>query len=542
MNYNINVSFFLRHPVFNYADTYLTRPGGQREISTCTIMDIGNIANWLNPNEAVIVGERTNTCLTDDFIEKLHTREISCLISKKKFKKNFTERVIQQFHKYDIPLIFVTDNYAWSAIIKAFQDSQFKLYNRERNDQEKFHAKVITSFNKSELGVATMFQKDTGASLAIVDPAGNLISASADTDWTLIIQKLNEHNFISENGINKQMYLQHIAELPSRKDVWINPLFYKQHLIYYVLLILPKETDRISKSIATKLKILTKIIIEKTELQQDLLSEHLLRLNELFQNLRNDNFENPEGLAALQYLSGNRLGNELRVIVLSNNISRKSIWDDNAIKIQAAINHTISQQFTGITAYSNKSWFIITDATKSVLMAQLPKLLKNLDQSYSKYRFQAGVSQQYRANNLNRCFKEAVGALQYLKNNHFRSDIKHYSELGIDQLFLDDDYQLNEYYVNNMIRTFIQPLHQHDIKFHSELLKTLDCYINNDFSLTKTSAELFIHKNTLRNRINKIKELIGSNHDDFWLNLQISYRLYQQGLGETALISRINIK
>lgn len=540
MNNNINVNFFLQHPVFNYADTYLTQTGGQREISTCTIMDIDNIVNWLNSNEAVIVGERTNNCLTDDFINKLHTRKISCLISKKKFKKNFTERIIQQFHKFDIPLIFVTDNYAWSAIIKSFQDSQLSLYNQEINDQEKFHSKVITSFNKSGLGVGTMFQKDTGSSLAIADPEGNLISASADTDWALIVQKLSHHGLFNKDRINKQTYLQHISELPGRKDVWINPLFYKQHLIYYVFLILPKGIKRISQSTATKLKILTQIIIEKTELKQDLLSEHLLRLNELFQNLRNDNFENSNGLSALQYLSGNRLNAKLRVIVLRNNISQKSIWNDDALKIQATINHATKQQFTGITVYNNKSWLIITDANKSVLLQRLPQLLNSLNKHYSKYRFQAGVSQQYTADNLARCVKEATGALQYLKINHFRSNIKHYSELGIDQLFLDDEYHFNTYYVNNMIHTFIQPLYRHDTKFHSELLKTLGCFINNDFSVTKTSAELFVHKNTLRNRIGKIKELIGSNHDDFWLNIQISYRLYQQGIGESTLLSLKN--
>ncbi|SHI49822.1 PucR C-terminal helix-turn-helix domain-containing protein [Dethiosulfatibacter aminovorans DSM 17477] len=42
-----------------------------------------------------------------------------------------------------------------------------------------------------------------------------------------------------------------------------------------------------------------------------------------------------------------------------------------------------------------------------------------------------------------------------------------------------------------------------------ELIKTLKCYVKNDFNISKTSDELYLHRNSLYKRLNKIQEIIG---------------------------------
>lgn len=53
----------------------------------------------------------------------------------------------------------------------------------------------------------------------------------------------------------------------------------------------------------------------------------------------------------------------------------------------------------------------------------------------------------------------------------------------------------------------LEPLIKHDNKLHSELLTTLSIYLNTYFSLKKSAEKLYVHKNTVKYRIDKVKEI-----------------------------------
>lgn len=49
---------------------------------------------------------------------------------------------------------------------------------------------------------------------------------------------------------------------------------------------------------------------------------------------------------------------------------------------------------------------------------------------------------------------------------------------------------------------------EYDRKRHTEYLYTLEIYLKNETSITRTSEELFIHRSSLIKRINKLKKLL----------------------------------
>jgi len=57
-------------------------------------------------------------------------------------------------------------------------------------------------------------------------------------------------------------------------------------------------------------------------------------------------------------------------------------------------------------------------------------------------------------------------------------------------------------------------LMRYDSKNNTNLLDVLFCYLMNNRNLSKTSKQLFLHRNTTLNRINKILEIINVNLDD----------------------------
>ncbi|TCP25605.1 purine catabolism regulatory family protein [Scopulibacillus darangshiensis] len=79
-------------------------------------------------------------------------------------------------------------------------------------------------------------------------------------------------------------------------------------------------------------------------------------------------------------------------------------------------------------------------------------------------------------------------------------------------------------------KSLLAPLIEHDKTFDSELIATLAVYLNTYFSLKKSAEQLFVHKNTVKYRISKIKELYkGVNFEDpeTYLLFSSTLRLYE---------------
>ena len=92
-------------------------------------------------------------------------------------------------------------------------------------------------------------------------------------------------------------------------------------------------------------------------------------------------------------------------------------------------------------------------------------------------------------------------------------------------LFHEENQQLLTNFVINQIGNLIR----HDKKNNLCLVDTLECYLDNDCNLTDTAKELYIHVNTLKYRLKKIKELISvdlgkTNHR---VNLYAACKMYR---------------
>lgn len=75
---------------------------------------------------------------------------------------------------------------------------------------------------------------------------------------------------------------------------------------------------------------------------------------------------------------------------------------------------------------------------------------------------------------------------------------------------------------------------KYDLESGADLAQTLDALLANGGSVAKTSAQLFIHRNTLRQRIQRIEELIGQSPEDFddFVTAGVAVRLIRQSEAE----------
>lgn len=111
-----------------------------------------------------------------------------------------------------------------------------------------------------------------------------------------------------------------------------------------------------------------------------------------------------------------------------------------------------------------------------------------------------------------------------LSGTHDINGIVFYRDIGISRLLMKliSHPDLEAYY-----HSMISPIEAYDKKYKSELIATIRCFVECNLDHVKTGRLLHIHENTVRYRLNKIKELIpyGKSSLDFNQSIYFLYKI-----------------
>nr|WP_295971373.1 helix-turn-helix domain-containing protein [uncultured Bacillus sp.] len=124
--------------------------------------------------------------------------------------------------------------------------------------------------------------------------------------------------------------------------------------------------------------------------------------------------------------------------------------------------------------------------------------------------------------NVCRSYQEAKMALEFGKAMG-GSSISHFEDLGIVRLLANVRHELLEEFSSE----YIGELLEHDNENDADLLETLQVYLAENGNLKSAADKLFIHINTLRNRIKKIETILHIDLQNFedLLHLIISLKI-----------------
>ncbi len=139
-----------------------------------------------------------------------------------------------------------------------------------------------------------------------------------------------------------------------------------------------------------------------------------------------------------------------------------------------------------------------------------------------------------------RGFAEAQEALQMGQNLHHEHSndtklqpiVTHFNDLGVYRYLykiarMDD---LRDVYQDQIAR-----IDSYDRRKNTDLLDTLETYLECAGNLTKTSERLFVHRNTLIQRLERLQSLcdIDLQERSNWLTLQVAIKVYNLRSGNT---------
>jgi purine catabolism regulator len=129
-------------------------------------------------------------------------------------------------------------------------------------------------------------------------------------------------------------------------------------------------------------------------------------------------------------------------------------------------------------------------------------------------------------NNIRRSYQEAEEAVRIALALNTEKGVVAFYELGL----LHWLYQLSpETQADNIYLTYIQELRTYDQERDAELVKTLETYLEHGGALVDTAQALFIHRNTLLHRLERIESLcqIDLRHPLQRLNLFAAVKSYR---------------
>ena len=165
---------------------------------------------------------------------------------------------------------------------------------------------------------------------------------------------------------------------------------------------------------------------------------------------------------------------------------------------------------------SNRKRFVFEIATA---------IEKELTSQWSHCQFHIGIGKWYQDSiHLNKSYQEAKMALQFgkvwLENNH----VFHISDLGIFNLII----HLHKEILYDYCEEYLSSLIESDEVQGTEYLKTLKAYFQYQGNINEVSEALYIHPNTLRNRLKKIEDMTGVYLQDNvnFLNLMVAVKIH----------------
>lgn len=502
--------------------------GLNNKITNVDIMEVPDGMYWTKPNDFIIT---TGYCIKkgDTSLEYI----IRTMIDKKaaalgikigRFIDEIPKEILELADKYNFPIIFIPINTSYANIMGPILST---LKSSENYD---FY---IIKEVKRELEL--LLKKDYN-----IKSITNLMSRYIGHDiyiyWDENLNVKNESNNIQ--GINaKKIIKKNLAKIYASKDSIsfedkkYNYTVFKikglNIILGFICIVLDKE------------KILTKVDVNIVREVIPTISIYLLSYsNQVIVNYRNiDDFY-------FSVLEGRYLNNEFKLkeeasyLDLAINLSRVVWILDFSIKCSEEYKD-LEKRMSFILGMQNNVYYCQKCNRRFIFIMEFkipPKdseeidgfygnILLELKKFFKNHSFNIGVSKI--CNNLkylNYAYEEAEFSLKIGKKLNYDRNVFYYNDYIIYHLL----YEIGDHpTLLKIYRNTVERLIDYDFKNNSELLYTTKVYIDNDFNINQASEKLFIHRNTLYKRIDRINSILDFdiNKSENSLILQISLKL-----------------
>jgi purine catabolism regulator len=143
-----------------------------------------------------------------------------------------------------------------------------------------------------------------------------------------------------------------------------------------------------------------------------------------------------------------------------------------------------------------------------VALKKLAKVLQDLGRTAGDVSVSAGIGGFAMAAHMDRGYQEALVALKVSRKLYGLGSALNFGDVGTYRL-LFDIWERDPDEIRFLYEETIGPVDRYDAANGTQLTSTLSVFFDNNENLTKTAADLYAHRHTIRYRLEKIAEISG---------------------------------
>jgi PucR family transcriptional regulator, purine catabolism regulatory protein len=536
--------------------------GINNEVSIVNIMENPDTFDWLSPNELLLSTGyifKDSTELQNRIIKELV--EINCsglCIKMKRYFDKIPQNMIDLANQYDFPLLELPFEYTLSQVISIINEKAagaYDLLNRKaldmKNDLFQISLegggidKITTELAKMVHNPILFIDRDWHL-LHYVDLDENKLPLSSflslEKNRPVFSKEFTESipkNIKEFKKPIKRNYLTNGTEIKCRiLPVAVSDFIYGYIVVWQTVSELT-EFDSIVLQDASRMMALERIKSREIE-------EVKLKIRQdFFDDLLTGKITSNDNIQTLCDLHGLKPEYLYYCIVIDVNPTNLSNVDDminRKFKLEQIEKRCVtliydnSRKVNGeITSFYRNNRIIILvgkndfSPIKAKEEAKLfsSEIYKVLTNELKDTLFLIGIGSQYKTiTTLHKSFSEAHEAIRLMKQFGNNSGISHFEDYSVYHLLGSNikSQELEDFFMKSLGK-----IYEHDKLHSTAYLSTLESYFQNNLNLSETAKALFIHRNTLIYRIEKIKEILNTDlkNAEELLQIQLSLKIYR---------------
>lgn len=533
----------LQRPLFRDALVVAGNNGLHRRIRWVHILEITNFETLIHGEEMILttgIGFHSDVISPVTFLKKLIKQNVACLcIELGQYVDSVSEETIELANRHNFPLILFPHTVRFVDITQDLHsliiNRHHKMLQELESISREFHRLTLTS--QGTPNVLKLLHNSTKAPVIFLPAQGqpSSIPATYLNEQKPLLDHINQRlselpekqpdvsTYLWEFG-PKTMIVQPIGALG---QTWAHILIVSEQKPqeYHFLLL-----DSASLSIAQDL-------LRKRYIEERTLYKENLWVDDLLHNELKDE-EQIKSLIGLDLKRLNIASYRVCVIEIKNLHELKSSmmeggWESLRFHLSMVLRSTFEKfSFLPLITLKNNRLVVIALNIKSKIpeKTRLKQVVESLqaisaDEKMGSLQLLVGVGKSaVELKNAHLSYQEAIDALSLY--NCYKNPLLFYDELGVFQLLLNmNDGKTLQSFINN----YLGPLIEHDHAKGSDLLHTLKVYLDSDGSKQVAAQKLYIVRQSLYYRLDKITLLLGEDYMavENRLSIQVALRAYQ---------------
>jgi purine catabolism regulator len=538
--------------------------GIHNNISIVNIIENPGVFDWLSPNELLLSTGfifKDNEELQNRIIKELS--EINCaglVIKMKRYFDKLPQNMIDEANRLGLPLLELPFEYTLSSVISIINEKasgRYDLINRKTLDMHNLFFRITLEGGGIET-ISSLLSATIGNPIVLVDRDWKLLHFTEHQDNKIPLayymdmvknRSVFNKSFLEKvpNDLSemkksiKRIY--HIEGVEIKVKCRILPVAVANHIYGYIVVWQTvrelTEFDYIILEKASTIMTLERIKAKEIE-------EVKLKIRQdFFDDLLTGKITSSESIQTLSELHGlNYLYKYLCMVVNIESqefnvsqdfIARKVHLENKARKCVELVNEHSKFVIGEITCFHRNNRIIILigqHESRPFISVQEAKKYGNdifevLNKNAQQTTFLVGIGSQYDTiHSLHKSFSEANESIRLMQKFDEKGGISHFEDHSVYHLL---DSNIKEMELEGFFTKSLGLVYEHDRLHETSYIVTLENFFHNNLNISETAKAMFLHRNTLIYRIEKIKEILNSNlkNSDELLQIQVALKIFR---------------